>query len=180
MEGPATAMPPALPEDDYFGCKCRSCGSAKQVCAKRAAAMDKIKFGTDGWRGVIADDLTFANVRRVAAAVAQYVREESDAARGLIVGYDMRFLSGEFARTAAEVLSAAGIPVWLADAGTPTPAVSYAVVARRREFPERTCQRQIHHRRPMRRAGQRRIQSRPRRPPRQRREKFPGECRRVA
>jgi len=93
--------------------------------------MDKIKFGTDGWRGVIADDFTFANVRRVAAAVAQYVREESEPSHGLIVGYDMRFLSAEFARATAEVLSAAGIPVWLADTGTPTPAVSYAVVARK-------------------------------------------------
>jgi phosphomannomutase len=93
--------------------------------------MDKIKFGTDGWRGVIADDFTFTNVRRVAAAIVQYVREESEPARGLIVGYDMRFLSAEFARAAAEVLSAAGIPAWLADTGTPTPAVSYAVVARK-------------------------------------------------
>jgi len=92
--------------------------------------MDKIKFGTDGWRGVIADDFTFANVRRVAAAIAEYVREESEPARGLIVGYDMRFLSAEFARTTAEVIAAAGIPVYLADTGTPTPAVSYAVVAR--------------------------------------------------
>ncbi|MGA2982864.1 MAG: phosphoglucomutase/phosphomannomutase family protein [Terriglobia bacterium] len=93
--------------------------------------MDKIKFGTDGWRGVIADDFTFTNVRRVAAAVAQYVREESEPSHGLVVGYDMRFLSAEFARATAEVLSAAGIPVCLADAGTPTPAVSYAVVARK-------------------------------------------------
>ena len=93
--------------------------------------MDKIKFGTDGWRGVIADDFTFANVRRVAAAIAQYVREEREPAHGLIVGYDTRFLSAEFARATAEVLSAAGIPVWLAETGTPTPAVSYAVVARK-------------------------------------------------
>ncbi len=93
--------------------------------------MDKIKFGTDGWRGVIAEDFTFANVRRVAAAIAEYVREESEPARGLIVGYDMRFLSAEFGRASAEVLAAAGIPVWLAHAGTPTPAVSYAVVVRK-------------------------------------------------
>ncbi len=92
--------------------------------------MDKIKFGTDGWRGVIADDFTFANVRRVAAAIAQYVREEREAAHGLIVGYDTRFLSAEFARATAEELSAAGIPVCLAETATPTPAVSYAVVAR--------------------------------------------------
>jgi phosphomannomutase len=92
--------------------------------------MDKIKFGTDGWRGVIGEDFTFANVRRVAAAIAQYVREESEPARGLIVGYDTRFLSADSARVVAEVLSTAGIRVWLADAATPTPAVSYAVVAR--------------------------------------------------
>ena len=70
--------------------------------------MDKIKFGTDGWRGVIADDFTFTNVRRVAAAIAQYVREESEPARGLIVGYDMRFLSAEFARATADVLLGGG------------------------------------------------------------------------
>jgi len=93
--------------------------------------MDKIKFGTDGWRGVIAEDFTFANVRRVAAAIAQYLREESEPSRGLIIGYDMRFLSAGFAQETAEVLAAAGIPVWLANAGTPTPAVSYAVVARK-------------------------------------------------
>jgi phosphomannomutase len=93
--------------------------------------MDKIKFGTDGWRGVIAEDFTFTNVRRVAAAIAQYVHQESEGARGLIVGYDMRFLSAEFARAAADVISAAGIPVWLANAGTPTPAVSYAAVTRK-------------------------------------------------
>lgn len=93
--------------------------------------MDKIKFGTDGWRGVIGDDFTFANVRRVAAAVAEYVRKESAPASGLIVGYDTRFLSAETARLAAEVVAAAGIPVFLADRPTPTPAVSYAVVARR-------------------------------------------------
>jgi phosphomannomutase len=92
--------------------------------------VDKIKFGTDGWRGVIGDDFTFANVRRVAAAIAQYVRAESEPARGLIIGYDTRFLSDEFARCAGEVVAAAGIPVILADRPTPTPALSYAVVAR--------------------------------------------------
>src|ERR1035437_10227374 len=81
--------------------------------------MDKIKFGTDGWRGQIADDFTFANVRRVAAAIAQYVREESEPERGLVVGYDTRFLSAEFAHTVAEVIAAAGVPVALAQAATP-------------------------------------------------------------
>jgi phosphomannomutase len=92
---------------------------------------DKIKFGTDGWRGVIADDFTFFNVRRVATAIAEYVRRESEPSRGLVVGYDTRFLSAEFAKCAGEVLAATGIPVILADRATPTPAISYAVVARR-------------------------------------------------
>ena len=92
--------------------------------------LDKLKFGTDGWRGVIAEDFTFANVQRVAEAIAQYVREEGDPSKGLVVGYDTRFLSAEFAKHAGEVLAAAGIPVLLADRATPTPAVSYAVVVR--------------------------------------------------
>src|SRR5579863_3648128 len=93
--------------------------------------MDKIKFGTDGWRGVIGDDFTFANVRRVAEAIAEYVHLEGGQERGLIVGYDTRFLSPDSAQLAAEVVAAAGIPVTLAAQATPTPAVSYAVVARR-------------------------------------------------
>ncbi|MBZ5514146.1 MAG: phosphoglucomutase/phosphomannomutase family protein [Acidobacteriia bacterium] len=91
---------------------------------------ETIKFGTDGWRGLIGEDFNFANVRRVAAAIAAYVRKESSPASGLVVGYDTRFLSAEAARAAAEEVAAAGIPVTLADRATPTPAVSYAVVAR--------------------------------------------------
>jgi phosphomannomutase len=86
-----------------------------------------IKFGTDGWRAVIADDFTFENVRRVAGAIASYVLKHEDPSRGLIVGYDTRFGSPWFARAAAEVLAAAGIPVRLADDHAPTPAVSFAV-----------------------------------------------------
>jgi phosphomannomutase len=93
--------------------------------------LDKIRFGTDGWRGVIGDDFTFANVRRVSSAIAEYVRAESQPARGLIVGYDTRFLSAECAQVAAEVVAAAGIPVVLADGPAPTPAVSFGVVARK-------------------------------------------------
>ena len=92
--------------------------------------MDKIKFGTDGWRGLIAKDFTFANVRRVTEAIAQYIHEEGDASKGFVVGYDTRFLSEDFAKCASEVVASAGIPVMLADRATPTPAVSYAVVAR--------------------------------------------------
>ena len=86
-----------------------------------------IKFGTDGWRAIIADDFTFANVRRVAGAIASYVLNHEDASRGVIVGYDTRFGSPSFARAAAEVLASAGIPITLASDYAPTPAISYAV-----------------------------------------------------
>jgi alpha-D-glucose phosphate-specific phosphoglucomutase len=86
-----------------------------------------IKFGTDGWRGLIADDFTFDNVRRVAGAIASYVLKNEEAQHGVIIGYDTRFLSGRVAQVIAEVLTAADIPVKLANDYTPTPAVSYAV-----------------------------------------------------
>jgi phosphomannomutase len=86
-----------------------------------------IKFGTDGWRAVIADDFTFDNVRRVAGAIASYVLKHEDPARGLIVGYDTRFLSRLFASRTAEVLAEAGIPIKLSNDYVPTPAVSLAV-----------------------------------------------------
>jgi alpha-D-glucose phosphate-specific phosphoglucomutase len=89
--------------------------------------MTQIKFGTDGWRGLIADDFTFENVRRVAAAIAGYVLKHEDPARGIVIGYDTRFLSGSFARAVAEVIAGAGVPVLLANDYVPTPAVSYNV-----------------------------------------------------
>jgi len=89
--------------------------------------MTDIKFGTDGWRGFIADDFTFDNVRRVAAAIASYVLKHEDHARGILVGYDTRYASDRAARVVAQVLAEAGIPVLLANDYTPTPAVSYNV-----------------------------------------------------
>jgi phosphomannomutase len=86
-----------------------------------------IQFGTDGWRGILADDFTDANVRVAAGAIAHYVREKEDAARGLCIAYDTRFMSRRFAYIVAEVAAAAGIPVRIADRITPTPALSYAV-----------------------------------------------------
>jgi phosphomannomutase len=87
----------------------------------------QIKFGTDGWRGVIADDFTFANVRTAAAAVAAYVHAQEDPAKGLCIGYDTRFGSKAFARACAETVAASGIRVMLAHAVTPTPALSFGV-----------------------------------------------------
>ena len=87
----------------------------------------EIKFGTDGWRGVIADDFTFDNVRRVAGAIASYILQNEDARQGVVVGYDTRFASKLAAHVAGEVIGAAGIPVTLASDYTPTPAISLAV-----------------------------------------------------
>ena len=91
--------------------------------------MSEIKFGTDGWRGLIADDFTFDNVRRVAAAIAGYVVKHEAAALGVgvVVGYDTRFASQSAARIVAEVLASAGIPVLLANDYVHTPTVSYNV-----------------------------------------------------
>src|SRR3989454_7702377 len=87
----------------------------------------EIKFGTDGWRGIIADDFTFDNVRRVAGAIASYVLDHEEPGRGVVVGYDTRFASQRAARIAAEVLAGAGIAIKLAIDYTPTPAISLAV-----------------------------------------------------
>lgn len=87
----------------------------------------RIKFGTDGWRGVIADDFTFERVRLVSAALAQVLEERGAAGQAVVVGWDRRFLSAEFARAVSEVLAGAGFVVHLATRFTPTPAISLAV-----------------------------------------------------
>src|SRR5580765_6399584 len=79
----------------------------------------QIKFGTDGWRGVIADDFTFANVRIAAEAIAAYIHAKEDPNKGICIGYDSRFGSKAFAAT--------GIYVTLANDITPAPALSYGV-----------------------------------------------------
>ena len=89
--------------------------------------MTAIKFGTDGWRGVIAEDFTFANARLVAQAIARYAVRCEDARKGVIIGYDHRFASDSIAAIAAEVVSSTGIPVFLTDKPCPTPAVSLLV-----------------------------------------------------
>lgn len=92
--------------------------------------MGAIKFGTDGWRAVIAEDFTFANVDRVAQATADYWKanpvDGADSSKA-VVGYDRRFLSAEFATRVAEVLAGNGFTVTLTDRPTPTPSVSFEV-----------------------------------------------------
>jgi phosphomannomutase len=87
----------------------------------------QIKFGTDGWRGVIADDYTFENVRRVAHAIANYIHQDEDASKGILVAYDTRFGSRRFAEITSEAIASSGIRVRLAREITPTPALSYMV-----------------------------------------------------
>jgi phosphomannomutase len=93
--------------------------------------MAEIRFGTDGWRGIIAQDVTCETVRQVARAIACVVRAEAgDGAGRLLVGHDTRFMSAQFARVAAEAIAAEGLPVALTRGFAPTPAFSYAVVNR--------------------------------------------------
>ena len=89
--------------------------------------MDTIRFGTDGWRGIIGEDFTSENARMVAHAIARYVVRGEDARKGILVGYDHRYESDSVAAAVAEVISATGTPVWLADKPCPTPAISLLV-----------------------------------------------------
>ena len=87
-----------------------------------------IRFGTDGWRALIAEEFTFANVARCAQGLSHYLKERGTADRGLVVGYDTRFLSAEFAATVAGVCASEGIKVLLCTKPAPTPVVSYNVL----------------------------------------------------
>ncbi len=88
----------------------------------------RIKFGTDGWRGRIAEDYTFDNLRRCAQGFANYLLAQGHADPWVVVGYDKRFHSENFASACAEVLGANGLKVFLTQDATPTPVISYAVV----------------------------------------------------
>jgi phosphomannomutase len=92
--------------------------------------MTDITFGTDGWRGQIAEDYTFDNVRRCAQGFAKYLDQRGLADSGIVVGHDMRFAAEHFAAATAEVLAANGIHVWLIEGAAPTPTISYSIVDR--------------------------------------------------
>lgn len=92
--------------------------------------MKPIRFGTSGWRDVIADTFTFANVRLVARAIAEHLLAERTDQPQVVVGYDTRFLSEAFAAEAAAVMATCGIRVWLADRNVPTPVIAYEVTRR--------------------------------------------------
>ena len=94
-------------------------------------ANNPIKFGTDGWRGIIGQDFTLDNVRACAKGVADYLKGVGLVDRGLIIGYDTRLASEDFAAAAAEVAAANGIKVYLCPQATPTPVISYGVLAKK-------------------------------------------------
>src|SRR6266568_6977246 len=89
-----------------------------------------IKFGTDGWRGVIADDFTFGNVRRVAQGSAQYMKSRSSDPLA-IIGYDCRFASEDFAKTVSEIFASNGIKTLIFDRPSPTQVASWSVIERK-------------------------------------------------
>ncbi|MCL2281191.1 MAG: phosphoglucomutase/phosphomannomutase family protein, partial [Dehalococcoidia bacterium] len=89
-------------------------------------ANNTIKFGTDGWRAIIADEFTFGNVRICAQAVADYLHDTGLSRHGIVIGFDTRFASADFANASAEVLAGNGIKVYLSDNAVPTPVVSYS------------------------------------------------------
>jgi len=86
-----------------------------------------IKFGTDGWRAIISDEFTFANVRRVAKAVAFYLINHGFSKKPVIIGYDARFLADKFAEEVTKVLEEAGIDCYLVERDTPTPVIAWEV-----------------------------------------------------
>ena len=90
-----------------------------------------IKFGTDGWRAIIAEDYTFKNVRICAQSVANYLKDMGTSGSGLVVGYDTRFASEDFAAAVAEVIAGNGITCYLCDAAAPTPVVSYSILVQK-------------------------------------------------
>lgn len=90
--------------------------------------MTDIKFGTSGWRGIIAEDFTFPRARLVCQAIAEHLKMEGVAGQGVVIGYDTRFLSEAFAAAAAEVMAGNGIPGYFTTRDCPTPVVSFAVI----------------------------------------------------
>src|SRR5216684_1925770 len=96
------------------------------MSASPSIAPSPIKFGTSGWRGLIADDFTFANVRLAVTAISEHVKTKS-AKPTILVGYDTRFYSEEFSALAVSILQSHGIRALLCDTFTPTPAIAYEI-----------------------------------------------------
>ncbi|MBI3753740.1 MAG: phosphoglucomutase/phosphomannomutase family protein, partial [Deltaproteobacteria bacterium] len=92
--------------------------------------MDGIKFGTSGWRGIIAEDFTFERVRVATQAIADYLKAHGEGKKGVVVGYDARFMGERFASEAVRILAGNGIKSFLTKGPTPTPVVSFEILRR--------------------------------------------------
>jgi phosphoglucomutase len=101
--------------------------------SSEGSAMTEIKFGTSGWRGIIAEDFTFANARLVCQGLAEYLKAEQLISRGVVIGYDTRFMSEDFAAMAAEIMAGNGISSFLGVRTIPTPVVTFAILRGQRD-----------------------------------------------
>jgi len=93
--------------------------------------MRRITFGTSGWRGILCEDFTFENVKVVVQAIADHITASGEKSKGIIVGYDSRFMGERFAKEAARVLTGSGVKTFLCNRDTPTPVISYEILRRR-------------------------------------------------
>ncbi len=93
--------------------------------------MKRIVFGTSGWRGILCEDFTFQNVRKVIRAIADHVTAAGEREKGLVVGYDSRFMGQRFAQEAARVLASSGVKAYLCDHDTPTPVISQVILQKK-------------------------------------------------
>lgn len=93
--------------------------------------MGRITFGTSGWRGILCEDFVFENVKIVTQAIADHIAAEEDKGKGLIVGYDSRFMGEHFAKEAARVLTGAGIKTFFCSRDIPTPVIAFEILRRR-------------------------------------------------
>lgn len=93
--------------------------------------MARITFGTSGWRGILCEDFTFENVKVVTQAIADHLRESGQAADGIVIGYDARFMGDRFARETARVLAGAGVKAFLCNRDTPTPVIAFEILRRK-------------------------------------------------
>lgn len=92
--------------------------------------MTTIKFGTSGWRAIIGDEFTYQNVRIVSQAIADYIKTKEDPQKGVVIGYDSRFMSEKFATITAEIMAGNGVPAYLCQRSTPTPTIAFEILRR--------------------------------------------------
>ena len=92
--------------------------------------MRRITFGTSGWRGILCEDFVFENIKVVTQAIADHIVSQGDKAKGIIVGYDSRFMGERFAKESARVLTGAGVKTFFCTRDTPTPVIAFEILRR--------------------------------------------------